>query len=241
MIRNIVRIDEEKCIGCGICTRACAEGAIQLVDGVAKLVSDSYCDGLGNCLGKCPVDAITIEAREAEAFDEKAVQARMTGTTAQQHGRKEYFTCPSTRTLEFSPSPTAGTSPAAETPSQLRHWPVQLHLVSPNATFLQNADLLITADCVPVAYGGFQTELLAGHVVVMGCPKLDDGQAYLDKLTTIVHQANLRSITVAHMEVPCCYGLVQLVKQAVMDAGSQVPVKLVEIGIRGENKNKATE
>jgi len=204
-VRKIVRIDEEKCNGCGLCVPSCEEGAIQIIDGKARLVEDRLCDGLGNCLGECPQDAITIEEREAEEFDEEAVTEHL-GTAAVVAGAQ---------------------------PSQLRNWPVQLTLVPPHAPWLDGADLLISADCVPYALGGFHGELLAGKRVITACPKLDDVQPYLAKLVEIFRRTDIRRVTVARMEVPCCAGLVALVGQALEASGRSTPFEELVISIEG--------
>lgn len=249
MKRKIVKIDESKCTGCGQCVPSCAEGAIQIVDGKARLVSDVYCDGLGNCLGTCSEDAITIEEREAPGFDEAAVQARVAPQNQRAHSAHAHEGCPGTRVRQM-PSVQAhggcpGTamrdlrkpSPAAcaqETPSQLTHWPVQLRLVPPNAPFFQGADLLLTADCVPFAMANFHSRFLSGRSVVVGCPKLDDAEYYAEKLTAILRESDVKSLTVLHMEVPCCFGLSQLARQAVAASGKNVPLRDVTVTLGGE-------
>ena len=231
--RKIVHIDEEKCNGCGLCIISCAEGALKIIDGKAKLVSEKYCDGLGACLGECPQGAITIEEREAEEFDEVAVEHHL----AEQ--RKAEATlpcgCPSTTVTDFGKHEAKGTASGqvARQESTLGHWPVQLRLVPPNASFLQDADLLLTADCVPFAYPNFHTDFLKDHAVLVACPKLDDFDAHLDKLTQIIRQAGLNSITVMHMEVPCCTGLVYMAKEAIKASGKNVPLSDVTIGVKG--------
>ncbi|MCW4038651.1 MAG: 4Fe-4S binding protein [Candidatus Bathyarchaeota archaeon] len=205
-IRKIVRIDEELCNGCGLCIPKCAEEALQIIDGKARLVRDNYCDGLGACLGHCPQGAILIIEREAEAFDEEAVHAHL--------ARKK-------------PSPPTGTS-------ALRQWPVQLNLVPSKAAFFDDSDLLVIADCVPLAYPNVHGSLLSKKSVVMGCPKFDDAQGYVKKLTEILKNNNVKSISVAHMEVPCCSGLLWIVKKAIDASGKQIPLEQQEITIRGE-------
>jgi ferredoxin len=232
--RKIVRIDEEKCDGCGRCVPACAEGAIEIIDGKARLTSDRLCDGLGACLGECPLGAITIEERESEVFDEAAVAARR--APAREHA-KHASGCPSARILDFGvpagrPSMPSPFSPA--TPGALRHWPVQLHLLPPTAPFLQDADLLICAPCVPFAMPDFHTRLLQGRSVAIACPKLDDQTGYLEKLTTLFAHTNPRSVTVARMVVPCCGGLLRLVHQARDLAGSRLPITDLVIGPNGQ-------
>lgn len=218
MLRKIIRIDEDKCDGCGMCVPSCVEGAIQIVDGKARLVKDSYCDGLGNCLGECPLGAITMEEREAEAFDEGAAVA--------------HSGCPGTVAKTFSAT---GDIMAPEiAPSTLEQWPVQLHLVSAGAPYWNNADILIAASCVPVSFGDFQQKLLKGRKIVIACPKLDRTEGYLEKLTAILQDNRISSVTVAHMEVPCCSGLVAMVEKAIALSGKVIPYRRVKIGIQGE-------
>lgn len=231
-VRNVVKIDEAKCNGCGLCAQACAEGAIKIIDGKAKLVSDSYCDGLGACLGHCPQDAITIEQREAAAFDEEAVKAHLG------HGAKQaepLFVCPGLAAHQFRPEPPAG-DPEASQPasSQLGHWPVQLKLVSPTAPYFAGVDLLLAADCVPFAMGDFHQQFLRGRSVAVGCPKLDDAQFYIEKLAEIVRSNDLRSLTVVHMEVPCCSGLTRVAREAIARSGKAMSFEDVTVSIRGE-------
>src|SRR5512136_1568297 len=238
--RKIVKIDEEKCNGCGLCIPNCAEGALQIVDGKAKLMSEKFCDGLGACLGHCPEDAVTVIEREAEEFDEKAVEVHL-------HKQKEaqskpqpapVFTgCPSSRAMQFKVSEARTESgSAAPSVSQLAHWPVQLKLVPINAPYFQDADLLIAADCVPFAYPDFHRDFLKGKAVVVGCPKLDDIQFYKEKLTDIFKTNSIKSITLPHMEVPCCFGLVKATEDALAASGKKIPLKKVKIGIRGDIK-----
>jgi len=231
--RKIVHIDEEKCNGCGLCIIACAEGALKIIDGKARLVSDKYCDGLGACLGECPQGAIKIEERDAEEFDEVAVEHHL----AQKRTEEKTFPCgcPSTTVTDLGKreAKTAPHEDTARQESTLGNWPVQLRLVPPTASFLQGADLLLTADCVPVAYPNFHADFLKDHAVLVACPKLDDFDAHLDKLTQIIRQAGLKSITVLHMEVPCCSGLVHMAKEAVKASGKNVPLSDVTIGVQG--------
>jgi len=261
MIREIVRIDEEKCDGCGLCVPACAEGAIRIVDGKARLIAENLCDGLGACLGHCPKDAIIIEKRQADEFDEAAVTAHLKtegkpapAHHAPQHTAHAHAGCPSAQVKSFAPPAHGGGCPsaalrtlapqpepaAADTagtrPSELRQWPVQMHLVPPSAPFLQGADLLLAADCAPFAYADFHKDLLKGKALLIGCPKLDDGQAYLQKLTAMLQQNDIKSLTVVHMEVPCCSGLIMIARQAVSASGKEVPLETVRVGIHGELK-----
>ena len=235
-IRKIVKIDGEKCNGCGACVPACAEGALQIVDGKAKLVSEKYCDGLGACLRECPQGAIIIEERAAEEFDEEATKL---------HLEKENHTmdelpcgCPSTTVTQFERHEMTG-APSMEATNQysmLTHWPVQLTLVPPTAPFLQGADLVLAADCVPFTYARFHQDFLKKHALLVACPKLDDFQAHLKKLTDILSHSSVKSLTVVHMEVPCCSGLVHMAKQAMQLSGKDIPLKEVTIGIKGDLK-----
>jgi NAD-dependent dihydropyrimidine dehydrogenase PreA subunit len=236
-VRNIVNIDEEKCNGCGICVPACAEGAIAIIDGKARVVSEIYCDGLGACLGECPQDAITVEQRLAEDFDPKAVERHLQQRAAPTpHLDPLPCGCPGStaRSLgsEAACDALAGESEAAA--SQLRNWPVQIRLVPPTAPYLEGADLIITADCVPFAFAGFHRRFLAGRVALVGCPKLDDAEFYLDKLAEVFAANDIASVEVAYMEVPCCAGLVRLVQGAIEKAGKQIPLTLTNIGINGQ-------
>jgi Pyruvate/2-oxoacid:ferredoxin oxidoreductase delta subunit len=256
MIREIVKIDEEKCTGCGLCVPACAEGAIQIINGKAKLISDNLCDGLGACLGDCPEDAITIEHRDADEFDEEAVEEHLaqlappepSGCGCQSaevkvapvvhhggHGGGHGGGCPSARLKSFEAKP-AGDEEAGSRQSQLRQWPVQLHLVPPTAPFLQGADVMLAADCVPFAYADFHKDFLKGKALLIACPKLDNTAPYIEKLTAMIQQSQIRSLTVAHMEVPCCSGLIQLARQAIAASGIEVPFKTINFGIQGNLK-----
>lgn len=248
MIREVVKIDEDKCNGCGDCVPSCAEGAIQIVNGKAKLLSDNLCDGLGACLGDCPQGAISIEQREADEFDEEAVEAHLANAPADDEPAA--CGCPSAAVKSFSPAgqggcPStqlqsfAGETPAEEAgsrPSQLRQWPVQLHLVPPTAPFLKEADVLLAADCVPFAYADFHKDFLQDKALLIACPKLDDTSPYLDKLTAMIKQSQIRSLTVAHMEVPCCSGLIFMARQAIEASGVDVPFQTIKIGAQGDIK-----
>ena len=212
--RNIVKIDEEKCTGCGQCVTACAEGAIQIINGKAKLVSEIYCDGLGACIGHCPEDAITIEQREAAEFDEQATHEYLEKAKSQK--KPVDFVCPglvAKNLREKTDSEVSEKTTGSQ--SQLSHWPVQLKLVSPAAPYFKNADLLFVADCVPFAMGDFHEKFLKNHSVVVGCPKLDDSEFYVEKFAEILKGNEINSLTVIHMEVPCCSGLTQIVRKAI--------------------------
>ena len=231
--RKIVRIDEAKCDGCGGCIPACAEGAIRIIEGKARLVSDRFCDGLGACLGHCPRGAISIEERKSEPFDEEAVAAHLALSADRPRPRSG---CPSARPVDLSgpaggPGESAPASPSAL--KVLRHWPVQLHLLPPTAPFFNGADLLVCAPCVPVAMPDFHARLLAGRAVAIACPKLDDQTGYPEKLAALFADARLNSVTVARMSVPCCGGLLRLVHKARDLAGSSLPITDLVIGHNG--------
>ena len=237
MKRNIIHIDEEKCNGCGLCVPACAEGAIQIIDGKARLAADNLCDGLGACLGHCPQDAIRIEVRDADEFDEAAVAKKVSkaedAKSAHRHGQGG---CPSARLMSFEKPQPAPLSANAPQTSAIGNWPVQLKLIPVSAPFLKGADLLLAADCAPFAYADFHRELLAGKVLLIGCPKLDDAEEYKRKLTAILAENDVKSLTVAYMEVPCCSGLVALAKQALEASGADIALQTSCIGIRGERR-----
>lgn len=257
VMRKIITIDEDKCDGCGQCVEACHEGAIQLIDGKAKLVRDDYCDGLGDCLGECPQGAISFEVRQAAAYDEQAVQEHLAQRDKPAGGAcpsvqamldaiggkdKLPCGCPSsqTRTIERAPAAAPVAGPAATTASALTNWPTQLALVPPNAPYLRGADLLISADCVPFAYAGFHSDLVPGRVVLQACPKLDETGPYVEKLAAIFQHNEINSITLARMEVPCCGGLVNVVRAALAYAGKEIPVEVVTLGVGGEVQSRQT-
>jgi len=231
VMRNIVKIDEEKCNGCGQCVDACAEGAIEIIDGKAKLVSEIYCDGLGACIGHCPEDAITIEQREADNFDEQATEVHL----AEKKSPKQQsdFVCPGTMAKKLRDKAEPSESGSVPVSSQLSHWPVQLKLVSPRAPYFANADLLLVADCVPFAMGDFHDKFLKNHSIAIGCPKLDDSQFYIDKLVEIIKLNELNSLTVIHMEVPCCSGLTHIAKEAIAGSGAKMSFEDITIDLRG--------
>lgn len=274
-VRKIIKIDEEKCNGCGLCIPNCPEGALQIIDGKARLVSDLACDGLGACIGHCPQGAITIEERPAEDYDEVKVMENIVkqGSNViaahlkhlKDHNQENYLAqaigfleknhipvpdaiqaprphahapsgCPGARMMDFRGPQKTAQAPQARSagPSELRQWPIQLLLVPPTAPYLSNAHLLIAADCVPFAYADFHNDLLKGKIVLVGCPKFDDVEYYKEKITQILKNNTIQSITYAHMEVPCCFGLVPVVRQAITDSGKQVPFNEAVIGIQGD-------
>jgi ferredoxin len=265
--RQIIRIDEEKCDGCGVCVDGCPEGALQMIDGKARLISEITCDGLGACIGECPQGAITVEEREAAPYDERATLDNLLPKGANtlkahlkhlhQHGQTTFLDqalaylqelgaavpdykekpmecgCPGSAPRDLSRPAAAG--PTEGLVSQLSQWPVQLHLISPLNPVFTGADVLLAADCVPFAMADFHSRWLAGKKLAIACPKLDQGQEiYLDKLTALVRDARINTLTVMIMEVPCCGGLLRLAQAAVERAGRKVPVKAVVVGVRGD-------
>nr|WP_321354013.1 4Fe-4S binding protein [uncultured Draconibacterium sp.] len=286
MIREIIKIDDELCNGCGNCVPNCHEGALQIIDGKARLISELMCDGLGACIGHCPEGAITIEKREADAYDEIATISQMvkqgkatlfahlkhlqdhneTGYLQQAlgfikanreampfeisevhellHGAKEEQVsdggcatggCPGSAPMSFDAGGLKMAAPAAETPSELTQWPVQMHLINPAASYFQGADLLVAADCAGFAYGNFHNDFIKGRKMVIACPKLDNStDTYIYKLLQLIEEAKVNTITVVIMEVPCCGGLSQMVTRATQMASRKVPVKEVVIGIKGD-------
>jgi len=236
VLRNIVKIDEEKCNGCGECVNACAEGAIEIIDGKAKLVSEVYCDGLGACIGQCPQNAITVEQREADKFDEEATKAHLAEEKNPQ--QQPDFVCPGMMAQNLRDRAEPAESGSVPAPSQLSHWPVQLKLVSPHAPCFANADLLLVADCVPFAMGDFHDRFLKNHSIVVGCPKLDDSRFYIEKLAEIIKINELNSLTVIHMEVPCCSGLRHIAQEAIVGSGVKLSFEDITIDLRG-NVTKA--
>jgi len=275
--RKIIKIDDKICTGCGECVPNCPEGALQLIDGKARLVSDLFCDGLGACIGHCPEGAILVEEREAEGYDEEKVMENIIrqGKNVikahlehlKDHGATEYLgqalgvlkkkgiknplegrcadvhggaahACPGSKIMDFRGDKKNHTheekSKVPEGQSELRQWPVQIKLVSPFAPYLKDADLLIAADCVPFAYADFHDKLLKGKILLVGCPKLDDAKFYLEKITEILKNNNIKSLTCAHMEVPCCFGFVSLMEQAIIASGKDISLVEVNIGIKGD-------
>ena len=277
MKRNIISINEDLCNGCGACVEGCHEGALQLIDGKARIVSELYCDGLGACIGECPVGAITIEKREAEPYDERAVMARISSQGEKtvlahlkhlkEHNELVYLNqgleyikehglninvsaltqapmvkkeggCPGSMARAFGASPNVTMGQASEGcsgKSELTHWPVQLHLLNPAAGYLTNQDLVLAADCTAFAYANFHSELLKGKKLAIACPKLDSNkEVYVDKLVSMIDNANINSITVVIMEVPCCAGLKQLVIMAAQRAKRKVPIKVIVVSVQGD-------
>lgn len=288
MKRDIITIDEEKCTGCGECVPNCPEGAIQIIDGKARLVSDLSCDGLGACIGHCPEDAISIENREAEPYDERKVMENIVKAGPatikahlmhlKEHNQTEYLSqaiaylrekgitppemdsghapghpasCPGLKVMDFreergatgggagagrqDAASASGVGQATAVKSELRQWPVQLQLVNPNAPYFQDADLVIAADCVPFSYANFHDRFLKGKTLIILCPKLDRVlEQYLEKLAEIFRINNIKSITLVHMEVPCCFGLTRLVEEALKRAGKNIVIKDYTVSIKGE-------
>lgn len=277
MRRKIIRIDENKCNGCGLCLPGCPEGALQVIEGKARLISDLFCDGLGACLGNCPESAITVEEREAAPYDERQVIAGMArqGRAVieahlkhlKDHNETSYLQmalaylkehgitasieaanqeqaptarpaggCPGSQTVSFAPySARADADSTGNVRSELTHWPIQFHLISPQAPQYQESDLLLAADCTAFSIGGFHQNHLSGKTLAIACPKLDQGlEVYLDKLVSLIKEARVKSLTVLIMQVPCCSGLLRLARTAMERAGSTVPLHFKVVGIRGE-------
>ena len=273
VLRKIIRIDEEKCDGCSLCIPACPEGALQIIDGKARLISDLFCDGLGACIGECPRDAIQIIEREAEHYDERKVMDRIVeqGTKVieahlqhlRDHNQEDHLnealtylkekgiranlevkpsdqctqkvpSCPGSRMLDLRDTEKTSSVPQKRQESELRQWPIQLRLVPPNAPYFDNADLAIVADCVPFAYANFHQDLLRRKSIVIGCPKLDDAQFYVEKLAQLFQHSNLKTITVVMMKVPCCMGLNYIVQEALKRSGKKIPMKQMIFSIEGK-------
>ncbi len=271
--REIIRIDEGKCTGCGDCIPNCPEGALQIIDGKARLISDLFCDGLGACIGHCPEGAITVEEREAAPYSERAAMENIVGhgkntiaahlTHLKEHGACDYHKeaiaflkergidapldvapadqlpcgCSGSAVKDFSNDLVCADdepAPAASRPSRLGHWPVQIKLVPANAPYLNGADILIAADCVPFAYPDFHEDFLKEKVLLVGCPKLDDAEYYCAKLAEIFSMNSIHSITHVHMEVPCCFGFKRIIDTALERAGKAISIRDVTIGVRGE-------
>lgn len=250
MIRNIIEIDQERCNGCGLCINACHEGALQLVDGKAVLISDEYCDGLGNCLPECPTDAIRIIQREAAEYDDELVQATLKAKKdakdaihkQESHHQHTGCSCPGTRAAIIKPTDLASAktneTDEADRPSQLRQWPIQLNLINPQASFLQDADILIAADCTAFACASFHEKFMKDRITMIGCPKLDDNDYYIEKIAEILKRNHPRSVKVVRMDVPCCSGIVRAVKQAMLQAETIVPYSEVTLNSQGQIINQ---
>jgi ferredoxin len=273
MKRKIIAIDTEKCTGCGLCIPNCPEGAIQMIDGKARLVSDLFCDGLGACLGHCPEGAITVEEREAEPYDEKKVMANVVRHGAntirahlkhlKDHGETEYLKqaheyleengieisqeesekkevpmqhagCPGSRAMSFARTSSNEEHLSGDRPSQLTHWPVQLHLMSPGASHYRGADMLLAADCTAFTAGDFHKDFLKGRALAIACPKLDEGQEiYIEKIRMLIDEAKINTLTVLIMQVPCCGGLLHMAQTAAAQASRKVPIKAMVLGLDG--------
>ncbi len=256
--RKIIRIDEDRCDGCGTCVPSCPEQALQIVETPkgpkARLVKELYCDGLGACMGSCPTGALAIIEEASEPYNEEATIARIKELAPEmlkthlehlnEHNEespkhhspsmpKGMTTCPGSQMLQWKEKRQV-TEKSAKIPSALRQWPIQLHLVPAHAPYFQNADLVITADCVPFAYANFHEDFLKDKAIAIGCPKLDDPEIYVEKIANIINAGNPKSIEVLHMEVPCCFGLVQVVQEAIRKTGKKTPFKSTMISIKGE-------
>ena len=276
MKRQIITIDEQRCTGCGACVPDCPEGALQIIDGKARLVGDLFCDGLGACIGACPEDAISVEFREAEPYDERTVMrehiipkgentVRAHLDHLRSHGAESYlaealevlqgedrqlyeriegadeqpepvsFSCPGSRAVKMEKEADAVPQSSGPIPSELRQWPIQMHLINPDTQQYQRSDFLLAADCTAFSMGGFPPELIRGHAVGIACPKLDSGlNVYRDKLVKLIDNARINTLTVAVMEVPCCSGLLRLASDALKQAERKVPLKYIQIGINGD-------
>lgn len=237
MLRKIIKIDEEKCNGCGLCSDACHEGAIGIINGKAKLLRDDYCDGLGNCLPVCPTGAISFEERDAAEYDEAAVKANIAARqAAAEQVRHEHRGCPGSRQMSIGRQDSRSSGDireAAAVQSRLNQWPVQIKLAPVNAPYFNGADLLIAADCTAYAYGDFHNKFIKNRITLIGCPKLDAGD-YAEKLTEIIRHNDIKSVTVVRMEVPCCGGIVAAVKTALQNSGKMIPWQIITVSIDGQ-------
>ncbi|MBO7212531.1 MAG: 4Fe-4S binding protein [Kiritimatiellae bacterium] len=229
MIRKIIKIDEEKCNGCGACASACHEGAIEMINGKAKLTREDYCDGLGDCLPACPTNAITFEEREAPAYNEAAVLA----SKQQKEHESLPCGCPGTQSKEIKRERCECTTQSHSVSSQLSQWPVQIKLVPVRAPYFEGANLLIAADCTAYAYGNFHNEFIRNRITLIGCPKLDEGE-YTEKLTEIIKNNNIKSVTIVRMEVPCCGGIEYAAQRALQFSGKFIPWQVVTISTDGK-------
>ena len=232
MIRRIIKIEESKCNGCGLCAEACHEGAIEILGGKARLTREDYCDGLGDCLPSCPMEAISFEEREAPAYDEEAVKEAQKKVFAKNQAMSTHTGCPGTnsKTIERnSDNHVIGTV----IESRLAQWPVQIKLAPIRASYFENANLLIAADCTAYAYGNFHNDFIRNRITLIGCPKLDEGD-YSEKLTEIIKSNNIKSVTIVRMEVPCCGGIENAVKRALQNSGKFIPWEVVTISTDGK-------
>jgi len=242
--RKIIEIDEELCNGCGECILSCAEGAIQLIDGKAKVIADKFCDGLGACLGECPVNALKIIERDADEFDEVAVEKHLEKLESEKDRQKKELPsgCPSASVKTLDTGGRCQRYNEAHTEnaqqSELSNWPVKIKLIPPNAPFLQGADLLVASDCSSVSNSNFHAEFLQNKVVMTGCPKFDDSEEYKNKFAEIFRRCDIKSVTVVVMEVPCCSGLPMIVKAAIKESGVSLPIETITLTLRGEIKAK---
>lgn len=244
MVRRLmIMIDEDKCTGCGLCVPSCAEGALQIVDGKAKLVSETFCDGLGACLGHCPEDALTLREVETVEFDEEAAMAhvaQMQTQTVDATSGSASSGCAGSEAFTYSAGHTEvehdGAVPEKVAPSRLNHWPVKLRLLSPQHPIFADSHLLVVADCAGPAYAGLHEDFIKDKAAVMVCPKFEDYQANLEKLTTILRMNSVRDVTVVHMEVPCCHGLARVTQEAIQLSGKDIPLRTYILGVRGEIK-----
>ena len=236
MIRKIIRIDKEKCNGCGACADACHEGAIDIINGKAELVRDHFCDGLGDCLPECPTGAISFEEREAPAYDEEAVKDAQKKVFDKNQAMSTHTGCPGSRSMQIQRSKTPETiksTPSVEQLSKLQNWPVQIKLAPVSAPYFDGAKLLIAADCTAYAYASFHQDFIRNKVTLIGCPKLDQVD-YSEKLTAIIQNNNIQSVTIVRMEVPCCGGLEIAAKKALQDSGKFLPWQVITISIDGK-------
>jgi Fe-S-cluster-containing hydrogenase component 2 len=243
-IRKIVEIDEQLCDGCGMCAIACAEGALVIKDGKARLIKESYCDGLGACLSGCPQGAVRVIEREADEFDPEAVEEHLERQKLEEHEQAEpnafaaHCACPSARIETFARASISQNEPALEqtdaSRTELSHWPIQIRLVPPGAPFLKGAHLLVVSDCAPVAYPDFHRKFVRGKAVLLGCPKFDNAQEYVSKFAEIFRTADIRSVTVIDMEVPCCSALPAIVRKGMQKSGKAIPIEEVVVSVRGE-------
>jgi Fe-S-cluster-containing hydrogenase component 2 len=239
VLRKIIEIDDELCDGCGQCIPSCAEGALEIVNGKAQVIADTLCDGLGACLGECPTGALKVIEREADEFDEEAVEKHLTEKETAEEKQHIPCGCPSTQIQTFVP---IESHPEAQIPytmgtkseSALSHWPVQIRLIPPKAPFLKKADLLVLADCAAVAYANLHRNLINGKVVMMGCPKFDGAEEYIEKFAEIFKTAGIKRITTVYMEVPCCSGLPMIVKKGLEASGQTIPMTNILISTRGK-------